>query len=436
MMYHIWLFVFQKSHQNIGGFLLEGGFVIDKEFRKLLNEKLNIYLANGFKVCEISQVSKTILSIIENYFDPDYKKFIESLDFFINNRNENQDIKYSDYLNKMDISSSNNFSVKGFLSKGLPMLFFYMGDDDNPCIKVTTNFEKNQGVYNIELSNNPQVLAKYKKGGTGFNNAYVVDYEFVLGSKFIEKSKIVFAETKSKEEVDGLNVTDFSIISNEHKNFFNLLKNSINSKNFNVSNISRFGLNILLDSFYDEVKDLCFDEYNFSLENIVYLVNRTLYGDDINLNKPESMFLDFVDDVSYETENIGQNKKVKLKIPVHDRVVEYDVIKSEKYLSIDVVEFGRKKCGLMIISTGDGFSVCVTNRNVKSESNKKPSFVLNFSESQIRLISIDDKKQSGENKAFESVVSFDKGFIKLNYSINDTKKIKNYKEPLITTYGE
>lgn len=408
--------------------------MVQNELKEILCENLKRYLTNSKNNYDISQVIETIVFMVENYFDPDYKKFIDTLEFFIINKNENQDVKYSDYLNRIDISKSSGFSVKGFLSKGSPMLFFYLGDDDNPCIKVKTSFDGKQDVYNIEISNNPQVLAKYKKGETEFNNAYVVDYEFVYGLKLFEKSKNIFAETKTQEDIKSLNVTDFNEISNEHKNFLVLLKNAIDSKCFNASNISNFGLNILLNSFYDEIKSLCLDEYNFSLENIVYLINATLYENCDDLTKPESIFLDFIDDVSYETEGAYQSKKVKLKIPVQERVIEYDIIKSEKYLSIDVVEQSRKKCGVMIISTGDGFSVCMSNRKNKNNI-KKPSFVLNFSENQIRLISIDEKKASGENQSFEAVVSFENGFIKLNFSSADVQKIKNHKELLISAYG-
>ena len=325
-------------------------------------------------------------------------------------------------------------SVKGFLSKDSPVLFFYVGDDENPCIKLKTNFESKQDAYIIELSNNPQVLAKYKKGETKFNNAFVVDYEFVYNSKFFEKVKNVFAETKLKEDAEFLNVVNFNGVSNEYKNFLILLKNSINMKGFDVSNISSFGLEVLEHSFYDEIKRLCLDDYNFSFENIVYLINKTLYDCDDELIKPESVFLDFIDDVYYETENYSQNKKVKLKIPASDKVVEYDVIKSEKYLCVDAVEQGRKKCGIMIISTGDGFSVCVSNQSVKNGGIKKPSFVINFSENQIRVMSIDTKKLSADNVSFESFITFDNGFMKLNYSSGNVKKIKNIKETLISTY--
>ncbi len=427
-------FLFKKATKTLVVFYNKGVLVVDNELRNLLYEKLSLYLKNDSSKYDVSQVIETILLIIEKYFDPDYKKFINALELFYVNRIENQDVKFSDYLNRVDISKSNNFSVKGFLSKGSPMLFFYIGDDDNPCIKLKTNFDEKQVIYSIELSNNPQVLAKYKKGENNFNNAFVVDYEFVYNSKVLERVKNVFAETKLVEDAMFLNITDFNDISNEYKNFLTLLKNSIDLNSFNTSNISSFGLEILLHSFYDEMKKLCLSDYNFSLENIVYLINKTLYENVEDLKKPESQFLDFIDDVSYETENISQNKKVKLKIPVSDKVVEYDITKSEKYLCIDAVEQGRKKCGIMIISTGDGFSVCVSNRSIKNGNVKKPSFVMNFSENQIRVMTIDANKANSENDSLEAFITFDNGFMKLNYSDGVIKKLKNSKDSIIASY--
>lgn len=408
--------------------------MVDNEHRSILYEKLNFYLSNGSKY-NISQVIETILSMLENYFDYDRKKFIDAVELFCVNQSKNQDVKFSDYLNRVDISKSNNLTVKGFLSKGSPMLFFYVGDDDNPCIKLKTNFNEKQSTYSIELSNNPQVLAKYKKDDANFNNAYVIGYDFIYSPKVFEKIKNIFAETKTKEDAEFLNITDFSDVSDEHKNFLILLRNAIDSKNFNASNISGFGLEVLLHSFYDEMKNLCLDEYHLSFENIIYLINKTLYDNTGDLIKPNSIFLDFVDDVSYETEDAGLNKKVKLKIPISNKVIEYDVTSSEKYLCIDAVELGRKKCGVMIISTGDGFSVCVSNRSVKNGSMKTPSFVMNFSENQIRVMTIDENKNNREGSSLEAFITFDNGVMKLNYSNGDIRRVKNLKEQSVQDMG-
>ncbi len=400
--------------------------MIEKEVRNLLFQKMNIYLTNDNPDYDSSQMIDTIISLIVDFFDCDMKKMIAALDLFISNKETGNDVKFADYYNKVDVSKFSNLSVKGFLSKGNPMLFFYLGDEASPFAKVKKTIEDGKDKFFIEISNSSEVLEKYKKGGK-FNNAYVADYEFVYDGKSIEKSKNVYAETKLIESASFLNRTDFSELSDEYKNFLTLLGNAISKKYIDLSNISGFGLDILLLNFYDEIKGLCFDEYELSFDNILYLLNQTLYEDKEALKKPESSFLDLVEGVSVDDAN-QENRKVKITIPVHSDIVEYDVNKAEKYLSIDAILNGKKKCGVMIVSTDNGFSLFVSNQERKMGGLKKPSFVINFSDNQIKIMTIDAEISKRENRSFETVISFDGEFMRFvssDSSIKNNKRNKN-----------
>ena len=90
----------------------------------------------------------------------------------------------------------------------------------------------------------------------------------------------------------------------------------------------------------------------------------------------------------------------------------------------------------MIISTGDGFSICATHRNLKMGNVKKSPFVMNLSENQIRVMTIDAGKTSNENQSFESILIFENGYVKLNCSNMTARKIKSGKESSLTMYGK
>lgn len=362
----------------------------EKEIRSLLFQKMNTYLTNNNQSYDASQIIETVISLIIDYFDCDLRKIIDALELFISNKESGRDIKFSDYYNRVDISNFANLSVKGFLSKGNPMLFFYFCDEENPFAKVKKLVEDGKDKFYIEISNSSQVLAQYKKGNMNFSNAYVIDYEFSFDENNIEKTKNVYAETKLIENASFLNKTDFSELADEYNNFLVLLGNAIGKNYIDISKISGFGLDILLLNFYDEIKSLCFDEYNLSLENILYLLNKTLYKDKLPLKKPKSPFLDFIENISIG-EELGENRKVKIELPISEEVIEYDVIKSEKYLSIDVIEAEKKKCGMMVLSTENGFSLFVSNGESKYKHNKRPSFVMNFSDNQIKFMTIDQE---------------------------------------------
>lgn len=393
------------------------------EMQDLLNTKLKQYLLPKNKELEISQIIELInLQIIET-FNCDKEKLIDALEFFNRNIVQNQNMKFADLLNKIEISSSGELFVKGFLSKNNPMLFFYYGDDDSPFAKITTDFGDYEIKYSIEISNNSKVLADFKKGKF-VSNSYLTNVDYIYRGNIVEKNKNVFAETKLVENSKFLNVTNESNYLQEYVNFLNLIRNANQYNKIDLSKISGFSLEILFNNFYDEIKNLCFDEYNLSLENIIYLINSTVYNDNSKnlLKVPNSKFVQIIENLDNLNE-FSQKRKMKIRVDNDNESIEYDVIKSDKYLSIDVKERGKKKCGLMVISTADGFSAFVSNGNSKLQS--KPAFVINFSAGQIKIMTVDDKSLKTKSNKFEMNVILNDGFLKFSSFSSDYENMKS-----------
>lgn len=393
------------------------------EMQNLINEKLKAYLLPKTKNLDIGQIIELINSQIIEMFDCDKQKLVYALELFNRNLETGQNLKFADYLNKILISNSSEIYVKGFLSKDNPMLFFYSKNDENPFAKITTDFLGGNNKFSVEISNNSNAVADFKKG-KAVSNAYLVNIDYTYTDGKIEESKNIFAETKLVENSKYLNVPDELNSSLEYFNFLNLIKNANQNSKIDLSKISGFSLGILFNNFYDEMKNLCFDEYNLSLENIIYLINSTVYDDSsVNpLKVPNSKFVQLIESID-KTNETSQNRKLKIKIDKNSNAVEYDVIKSEKYLSIDVNENGKKQCGLMVISTADGFSAFVSNGNTKTQN--KPAFVINFSAGQIKVMSVDNKPAKTTDNNFEITVSLDEEFLKFNSTSSIFKSLKD-----------
>lgn len=393
------------------------------EIQDLLNDKLKQYLLPKNKKLEIGQIVELINSQIIEMFNCDKEMLIDALDLFNRNLELNQNMKFADYLNKILISNSGEIYVKGFLSKDNPMLFFYNGDDESPFAKITTEFLDGKEKYSLEVSNNSKVLANFKKGKST-SNSYLTNIDYIYSGTTIEKTRNVFAETKLVENSKYLNVSDESAYLQEHTNFLNLIRNVNQNNKIDLSEISGFSLAILFNNFYDEIKNLCYSKYNLSLENIIYLINATVYDDNnkFPLKTPNSKFVKMIESID-KTNETSQNRKLKIKIDRNSNAVEYDVIKSEKYLSIDVNENGKKQCGLMVISTADGFSAFVSNG--KSRAQGKPAFVINFSAGQIKIMTIDDKVSRLKDSNFEMNVILDGKFLKFTSLSSKSENIKN-----------
>lgn len=406
----------------------------EQEYLISLSEKLSSYLTNDDKKYDSTQMINSIITSIVQYFDCDYLKLIEALESLIHMRNIGEFTKYSDVENRFDISTTKrSLSVKGFLSKGKPILFFYIGDNENPHGIVKTISENGKDIYSVEISNNADVLANYKKDTSNLANSYIIVDEFEYASKECKVTKNVYAETDSTEK-GMLKIMDIPDILDEHKNFIILLNNAMSDKGIDLTKISGFGADILFLSFYDEINNMCKDTKILPLKDLVYLINETIYPEKL---QPQSTSSDLIDKLQFgETNNDSiEQKKFLFVRNVDGKELRYEVVKSEKYLSIEVFEGDVKICSSMIVSTADGFSFFRSsgNKQASASFSDVPSFVINVSENKMKLMTIESGEiKKGDGRKFEALIVFENnGAIKLASS--DSKVSKSKTKPKVTT---
>ena len=398
----------------------------EQEKLLILAEKLESYLTNNEKKYDSSQMINSIISTIVQYFDCDYTKLIEALESLAHMREIDEFTKYSDVENIFDVSNSKNqIAVKGFISKGSPILFFYLGNNENPSGVVKTNFDEKTDVFSIEVSNNADALATYKKEDVNLSNSYVVVDEFEYSSDKCVTTRNIYAETDSSEK-DMFRILDVSDIADEHKNFMVLLNNAMSRKGIDLTKLSGFGADILFLSFYDEIKKMCKNEELLPLADLVYLVNETIYPASQEVKVHNSKLISMIDSLSLEGSEKEQ-KKFSFNVEIDGKSYKYDVVRSEKYFSVEVFDGSVKVCGAMIVSSADGFSFFRSNGNFAEE--EISSFVINVSDNKVKLMTIEgnqDKKKAC--RKIESLVSFaSDGSIKLTSSDSKKAKVKKRK---------
>ncbi len=408
-------------------FLWEGDdFVEEQEQLQILAERFESYLTGSDKKYDSSQMINSIISTIVQYFDCDYNKLIEALESLAHMKNIDEYTKYSDVLNVFDVSNTTSqISVKGFLSKGSPIIFFYVGDNENPSGVIKTRFDDGSDFYSVEISNNPDALALFKKDDFKLANSYVFVDEFEYADDKCVATRNIYAETDASQK-DMFKILDVADVADEHKNFMVLLNNAMNDKGIDLTKISGFGADILFLSFYDEVKNMCKNENLLPLGDLVYLINETIYPEKENFQIKESALISKIN-LSAANENENQQKKGTFDVVIDGKQCTYVIVKSEKYFSAEVYEGDKKVCGAMIISSADGFSFFRSNGDFAEDGIS--SFVINVSENKVKLMTIEgnqDKKKPC--RKIETLVSFESdGAIKMTSFDSRESKVKKKK---------
>ena len=411
----------------------------EQEYLTVLADRLEIYLTHEDKNYNSTQMINSIITSIIQYFDCDYQKLIDALDELIEMKNSNYSTKYAEEANKFDISNTTKLSVKGFISKGHPVLFFYYNDDPNPYGVVKAVSQDGKDVYSVEISNNSESLSTYKRKDSVLDDSYVFVDEYEYSSEGFRSTKNVYVQAGKSKQLENLDFYNMPEIVDEYKNFVFLLYNAMGENKADPTNISGFGADILFLSFYDIVKELCGNGNVLTLADIVYFINQTIYDGKGDVKKPDSKIADLVDEV--EVSNKALQKRVIFDTEIDGKILRYEVIKSEKYLSIEVYDEGEKICGAMIVASPDGFSLFRTNTKNLMVKDAITSFVINLSDNKIKFVTIDENIKNNESgRNFETIISFDKnGRMKLNSTDVILSKYDD-KSPLVvsvqTGFGE
>lgn len=412
----------------------------EQEYLDVLAEKLSEYLTDDKKEYDSTQMINSIITSIIQYFDCDYQKLIDALDELIEMKNSNYSTKYAEEANKFDISNTTKLSIKGFISKGHPILFFYYNDDPNPYGIVKAVSQEGKDVYSVEISNNSNALANYKKDKSSLDNCYVFVDEYEYEEGILKSTKNIYAKTVNNDVPGMFSYYDFPEYLEEYKNFLILLNNALSNSKIDISKMSGFGADILFLSFYDIVNELCGSANVLPLKDIVYLINQTIYDDKVVFGKPESDVLKQIDLVSIFGEDALQ-KRVCFDADVDGKNLRYEVVKSEKYLSVEVFDGDDKICGNIIVASPEGFSFF--RSNTKNEIGEKfiPSFVINFSNDKIKFVTINDDFLKNKNgRRYETLISFEENG-EMNISSSDeiysrVGAVENARQSNITTFGE
>lgn len=390
----------------------------EQEYLQVIFDKLNSYLTNDDKNYDSSQMINSIISTIVQFFDCDYEKLALALDRLVIMKEENSNTKYADPLNRFDISDKTQLSVKGFLSKGQPNLFFYIGDTNNPYAIVKTINDDGKDIYSVEISNNPDVLLTYKKDASVLRDSYVYvqEFEYVDG-KCLETTNM-YAETIPSNTHNFISIDTIEQDSNDYGNFMLLLSNAMKNKGVDLTNISNFGSDILFLNFYDKIKELCGSDKILSLEDLIYLATASLYGESGVLKKESELIKIFKAEGIYSPESVQTRQTIETVI--NGVPISYHIVKSEGYLSIEAYNGNKKVCGSMVIASDEGFSMIRTFYNAPAidEFENGTSFVINVNGNQVKFMTMDGRNaDQNKKRTVESRLIFeDNGVIKLESS--------------------
>ena len=405
----------------------------EQEYLKIISAKLDLYLKDVDRNYDSSKMTNSIISTIIQFFDCDYQKLISALDDLIIMKQSNHNMKFSDYDNKFDISDQMPISIKGFLSKGKPNLFFFMGDEEKPYAIVKTMANDFTDVYSVEISNNPISLTIYKKDASVMSDSYVYVEEYRYTGDECLSTKNMFAKT-TPPKIGDISAIDFKNDSIEFFNFLTLLSAAMKNKNVDLSTISAFATDMMFINFYENLKNYNGNDKFLPVHDLIYLANKTLYNYD-TVKVSDSVIIDKIESTTFSEESDTQKKQV-VDVNIEGKEYKLVVVKSEGYMSVDVFDGEEKVSGAIIIASADGFSLFKSVPDADSKNHKKDSaaYVFNVTRNQVRFMTVsDDKLMQNTNRAIDSFITFEEdGSIKLVSSDSEKIKIKPLKNKSTT----
>ncbi len=339
------------------------------------------------------EIIDPIYQSLMNNVNLDMQKFNSCLEMLIALRDNGYNLVFQNQNNMFDVSSkSGQVQVKAVVSNNKPVLFFY---DRNGEIfyKLKYATKNNQKALIAETSINEYDVTTDKlpelevdKFFYSHNDRVIFDDEDVL---FRSRT---LAKTGYAEEV-----FEESDMCDEYRNFYLFLKSAIGSDGKkSLEHLSVVKADFLFASFYQNLKELCRIEDEFSISELVYIMDAVLNGGKSGLASPtvadstvtKSKFTDTVIRIADICANSVDKKVGSFEIGGGTKKRIINFCTSEKYASLHILDSNNTEIVTYLIGQTDkGFTLfkAIRDEQVLGKDAVSRMFTLNLTDSTLRI---------------------------------------------------
>lgn len=338
-------------------------------------------------------IIEPIYQALVNNVGLDLNKFNACLESLNSDRENGRNLAFRTNHNLIDVSSKMaNVYVKGVFENNRPILFF-CDKNGNIFYKIKYSTKNGQKALVAETSiNEYSVTPEFLKTLPTNENFYSHNKKVV----FDENDNVIvrnrtFAKTGAMDStVDEKDMCD------EYKNFYLFLKEAM-SKNgvASLDNLSVLKHDFVFSSFYQNLKDLCKTQDEFSFPEIVYLMNAVL-NENTNIVSPleadQTIAKGKYTMPVIELANVFASSKDKNKGTFEigegeqKRIIKFSC--SDKFASIHILNNNNAEIVSYLINSSDkGFTLfkSIKNENLIGKDDHLRIFTLNLSDSLLRI---------------------------------------------------
>lgn len=370
-----------------------------------LHERLACYLESNNDVQYDEALYSMILSSIIENVEFDETKLVRALDMLNRMKNNRVSTEFQQMNNMFDVSTQTSKTfVKGFLSKGRPILYFYRHGEDLPFYKLKSVIDDfGQEKIKIETANTPSVLAerKHKAIDSGSYYLRVLD---------ITKHKNNFTYhnvTRARAGDDDLFIISKDNFPDEYKLFYSFLQASLKNNGIELpDNMSATKFDFIFLELYEKIKKCIEDVPDFSMTDLLMIMHATINGQKVSMadfsgdgtleTNINSMVARTIAASEYDENNRKKDYRSR-SIRAKDEIL-FHTVQASNYMSIDISRGGVPYSSYVMGLTNHGFTLFKSNKNQdKSANDDFVMLTFNLTDNMFRFSATYDEMISGKS---------------------------------------
>lgn len=398
-----------------------------------LHERLTCYFDNNKSQTNKALFDMVMNTIIENV-DFDVSKLSRALEMLDRMKENNDSTEYKHFNNMFDVSTqASKTYVKGFLSKGFPMLYFYRQGEDLPFFKIKSLADDSgKNMIRIETASSAEALSEYKNGSIEQDSFYVK----VIDIKNEKDGYSYNTSTRAKAGKEDPFVMPKDNFPDEYKLFYSFLQGALESNGYDAPDtMGAAKFDFIFLELYEKIKKCVGDVKDFTMADLMLLMNATInsqplnavgFVDDGTMQINENSFVArAIAELDYD-ENNRKNKFYSKDLSTKD-YYEFSTVQAINYLSVDIMKNGSPYSSYMMGKTHNGFTLFKSNRGAdKSKGNDFAMLTFNLTDNMFKFAaSYDETSHSKSNEEIIMKIMPD-GELALS---SDIKRFKTKKQP-------
>lgn len=354
-----------------------------------LHERLACYFSGDDAQIDEKLCDVILEAILENV-DIDISRLSVALEWLDQLKaHKSNDFRQVDNMFDVSTQTSKTY-VKGFMSKGLPILYFYKSGEKLPFFKIKSVLGNSTKAVKIETASSSKVLAEYKNKLIEENIFYLKTIDVVSGANGIETTQKTRMRAGNQDPI----IVSKSSYSDEYKLFFDFIQTALKNNGIEVpDSMSALKFECVFLELYERFKKCIGDVEDFTMTDLVMMMNsvindkhvddKLVVGDGTLSHNNMSLVARAIASSGYNEQNRRATYYATSEDPQEKDV--FSVVKASNYASIGIKRKGVPYVSYMMGMTNQGFTLFKSYKGTNKEKGDFAMLTFNLTDNLFRL---------------------------------------------------